>query len=74
MNVLSPGEQHVTDPSPRPAVGPPGGGALSATVTRVSRGPGHWNVTLAAGETLRAHVPLNDEPPQVGEPALCSST
>jgi ABC-type sulfate/molybdate transport systems ATPase subunit len=50
-------------------IGPPGGGPLSATVKQVSPGPGHWNVTLAAGETLRAHVPLSDKPPQVGEPA-----
>ena len=49
-------------------IGPPGGGPLPATVERVSPGPGHWNVTLAGTETLRAHVPLNDKPPQVGEP------
>ena len=47
----------------------PGSGPLSATVKQVSPGPGHWNVTLAGNETLRAHVPLNDKPPQVGDPA-----
>jgi ABC-type sulfate/molybdate transport systems ATPase subunit len=48
-------------------IGPPGSGPLSATVKQVSPGPGHWNVTLVAGETLRAHVPLHHKPPQVGE-------
>jgi ABC-type sulfate/molybdate transport systems ATPase subunit len=43
---------------------PPGRGPLQARVERVSPGPGHWEVVLAAGETLRAHLPLNDAPPQ----------
>jgi ABC-type sulfate/molybdate transport systems ATPase subunit len=47
----------------------PGGGPLPATVMRVSPGPGRWDVTLAAGETLRAHLPLGHEPPRVGESA-----
>jgi ABC-type sulfate/molybdate transport systems ATPase subunit len=50
-------------------VNPPGGGPLSGTVERVSPGPGHWNVTVAGNETLRAHVPLNKKPPHVGDPA-----
>jgi ABC-type sulfate/molybdate transport systems ATPase subunit len=50
-------------------INPPGSGPLSATVKRVSPGPGHWNVTLAGNETLRAHLPLNSKPPQVGDPA-----
>jgi ABC-type sulfate/molybdate transport systems ATPase subunit len=50
-------------------VNPPGGGPLSGTVERVSPGPGHWNITVAGHETLRAHVPLNHKPPRVGDPA-----
>ena len=50
-------------------VNPTGGGPLPGTVTRVSPGPGHWNVTVAGHETLHAHVPLNHTPPHVGEAA-----
>ena len=39
---------------------PPDSGPLRATVKRVSPGPGRWDVTLAAGETLRAHLPLDE--------------
>jgi ABC-type sulfate/molybdate transport systems ATPase subunit len=46
---------------------PPGRGALEATVERVSPGPGHWEIILSAGETLRAHLPLDDQPPKTGE-------
>ena len=50
-------------------INPPGSGPLSATVKRVSPGPGHWNVTLAGDETLHAHLPLDSKPPHVGDPA-----
>jgi hypothetical protein len=33
----------------------------------VTQGPGHWQLTLAAPQTLRAHVPLGQTPPRVGE-------
>ena len=46
---------------------PPGRGPLDATVERVSPGPGRWEVILSAGETLRAHLPLDETPPQAGE-------
>ena len=46
---------------------PPGGGPLQATVERVSPGPGRWELILSAGETLRAHLPLDQPPPQAGE-------
>jgi ABC-type sulfate/molybdate transport systems ATPase subunit len=45
----------------------PGRGPLQATVERVSPGPGRWELILAAGETLRAHLPLDEPPPQAGE-------
>jgi ABC-type sulfate/molybdate transport systems ATPase subunit len=48
-------------------IAPPGRGPLEAAVQRVSPGPGRWEVVLAAGETLRAHLPLDDVPPQVNE-------
>ena len=41
-------------------------GSLRATVERVSAVPGRWEVVLAAGETLRAHLPLDESPPQPG--------
>ena len=44
-----------------------GSGALDATVERVSPAPGRWEVTLSAGETLRAHLPLDTQPPQPGD-------
>jgi ABC-type sulfate/molybdate transport systems ATPase subunit len=34
---------------------------LDATVQRVSPGPGRWEVTLSAGETLHAHLPLAEQ-------------
>jgi ABC-type sulfate/molybdate transport systems ATPase subunit len=50
-------------------IGRPEAGSLPATVKRVSPGAGRWDVTLAAGEALlRGHVPLNEDPPRVGEP------
>jgi ABC-type sulfate/molybdate transport systems ATPase subunit len=48
-------------------IGPPGRGPLEATVQRVSPGPGRWEVVLAAGETLRAHLPLDRVPPQANQ-------
>jgi ABC-type sulfate/molybdate transport systems ATPase subunit len=48
-------------------IAPPGRGPLRATVERVSPGPGRWEVVLAAGETLRAHLPYDDAPPQANE-------
>jgi ABC-type sulfate/molybdate transport systems ATPase subunit len=42
---------------------PPDSSPLRATVERVSHGPGRWEVTLAAGETLRAHLPFDQSPP-----------
>ena len=44
----------------------PGSGGLRARVTRVSPGPGHWDVILTAGETLRSHLPLDQPPPRLG--------
>ena len=64
-------------PGPRPAtlaawaaaidIHPPGTGPLRATVERVSPGPGRWEVALMAGEPLRAHLPLDRNPPRTGE-------
>jgi ABC-type sulfate/molybdate transport systems ATPase subunit len=48
-------------------MGPPGRGPLKATVERVSPGPGRWEVVLVAGETLRAHLPLDSAPPRTNE-------
>jgi ABC-type sulfate/molybdate transport systems ATPase subunit len=48
-------------------MGPPGGGPLKARVERVSPGPGRWEVVLVAGETLRAHLPLDSAPPRTSE-------
>src|SRR5688572_27968043 len=44
-----------------------GRGPLQASVERVSPGPGRWEIVLTAGETLRAHLPLHETPPQVNE-------
>jgi hypothetical protein len=35
-------------------------------VERVSPGPGRWELILSAGETLRAHLPLDEPPPRSG--------
>jgi ABC-type sulfate/molybdate transport systems ATPase subunit len=48
-------------------IAPAGHGPLPATVERVSPAPGRWEVVLAAGETLRAHLPLTEPPPKAGE-------
>jgi ABC-type sulfate/molybdate transport systems ATPase subunit len=48
-------------------MGQPGAGPLKARVERVSPGPGRWEVVLLAGETLRAHLPMDSAPPRAGE-------
>ena len=48
-------------------LGPPGDGAVNATVEHVSPGPGRWEAVLTAGVPLRAHLPLAEAPPRVGE-------
>ena len=44
---------------------PPGDG-LPATVARVTTGPGRRELTLDAGLTLHAHIPLRQPPPEPG--------
>jgi ABC-type sulfate/molybdate transport systems ATPase subunit len=44
----------------------PDSGPVSATVKRRNPGPGRWEVTLDAGETLTAHLALDEEVPFVG--------
>jgi ABC-type sulfate/molybdate transport systems ATPase subunit len=46
---------------------PPGAAPLRATVERVVQGPGHWQLTLAAAQTLHAQLPLGQTPPRLGE-------
>lgn len=48
-------------------IAPPGTGPLRARVERVSPGAGRWEVILTAGERLHAHLPLDEQPPRVGE-------
>ena len=43
------------------------GAGLQATVERVSQGPGRWEVIMTAPATLRAHLPLDETPPQIGD-------
>ncbi len=45
----------------------PGDATLNATVERASQGPGRWEVTLDAAETLRAYLTLDQTPPRQGE-------
>jgi tungstate transport system ATP-binding protein len=45
---------------------PEEGAPLRAIVKRVSPGPGRWEVTLDAGETLTAHLALDRPVPPVG--------
>jgi ABC-type Fe3+/spermidine/putrescine transport system ATPase subunit len=47
-------------------LGPPGDG-MTATVLRVTPGPGRWEVALDGPTPLRAHLPLSDAPPAPGE-------
>jgi ABC-type sulfate/molybdate transport systems ATPase subunit len=42
-------------------------GSLDATVDHVAAGPGRWEIVLAGGEALRAHLPLSEPPPAPGE-------
>jgi ABC-type sulfate/molybdate transport systems ATPase subunit len=46
---------------------PPGDGPLHAKVERVAQGPGRWQLTLTASQTLHTHLPLDQTPPRVGE-------
>jgi ABC-type sulfate/molybdate transport systems ATPase subunit len=49
---------HLTSPTAAP---------LQATVESVSPGPGRWEAILTGPATLRAHLALDEEPPQAGE-------
>jgi ABC-type sulfate/molybdate transport systems ATPase subunit len=44
----------------------PGSAHISATVERVSHGPGRWEVALAGNETLYVHLPSDQRPPSPG--------
>jgi ABC-type sulfate/molybdate transport systems ATPase subunit len=46
---------------------PPDATPLRATVERAAQGPGRWELTLTAAQTLHAHLPLDHTPPRVGE-------
>jgi ABC-type sulfate/molybdate transport systems ATPase subunit len=46
---------------------PPGAAPLQATVERVAQGPGCWQLTLTASQTLHTQLPLDQTPPRVGE-------
>lgn len=46
---------------------PADGAPMAATVTRISPGTGYWEVTLDAGETLSAHVALDQAVPHIGD-------
>jgi hypothetical protein len=48
-------------------LGAPGTAPLEGSVERVGTGPGRWDVLVHAGATLRAHLPLGDEPPRPGD-------
>ena len=48
-------------------LGEPDTGPLRATVERVLPGPGRWELILSAGETLQAHLPLDQSPPRAGD-------
>ena len=48
-------------------VGPPGTDAVVATVDAVTPGPGRWEVTLACGPRIVAHVRNDQPPPRRGE-------
>jgi len=64
----------TTDPGPATLaawgtairLSPPDGAPMAATVKRISPGAGYWEVTLDAGETLSAHVALDQAVPHVG--------
>jgi ABC-type sulfate/molybdate transport systems ATPase subunit len=46
---------------------PPGSALLHATVERVAQGPGRWQLTLTASQTMHTHLPLDQAPPRVGD-------
>jgi ABC-type sulfate/molybdate transport systems ATPase subunit len=46
---------------------PPESAGLEATVERVAPGGGRWEIFLAAGAPLRAHLPIDQAPPRPGE-------
>ena len=46
---------------------PAGGAPMAGVVTRLSPGAGRWEVTLDAGETLIAHLALDQPTPTVGD-------
>lgn len=48
-------------------VGPPGTGAVVATVEAVTPGPGAWEVVLDCGSRMVAHVRNDQAPPRRGE-------
>jgi ABC-type sulfate/molybdate transport systems ATPase subunit len=46
---------------------PAGAAGIPAVVEAVSAGPGRWEIALVAPMPLRAHVPLGESPPRLGE-------
>jgi ABC-type sulfate/molybdate transport systems ATPase subunit len=48
-------------------LGPAEGAPMGAVVTRISPGAGRWEVTLDAGETLIAHLAMDQPTPAVGD-------
>ena len=62
-----PGEVTVAAWASAVRLGPPSDGSLAAAVEQVAPGPGRWEVVLAGGEGLRAHLPLAEPVPAVGE-------
>jgi ABC-type sulfate/molybdate transport systems ATPase subunit len=62
-----PGEVTVAAWATAVRLGPPREASLEATVDHVAAGPGRWEVVLAGGEALRAHLPLSEPPPAAGD-------
>jgi ABC-type sulfate/molybdate transport systems ATPase subunit len=62
-----PGELTVAAWATGVRLGPPQDGSLEAIVEQVAAGPGRWEVVLAGGEGLRAHLSLSERPPAAGE-------
>ena len=48
-------------------IAPAGRVPLTATIERVSTGPGRWEVLLSGPAELRAHLPLHQTPPRPGD-------
>ena len=46
---------------------PDGHVPLTATIERVSAGPGRWEILLSGPADLRAHLPLHEAPPRPGD-------